>query len=128
MVTWNLGIQREITHDLIVDANYVGNHGTRILRVVDGNPPQPNLVSELLADGVPPSTLQFNTLYYGAEQGVLPFDAVNNNAFLHTFTDQTSGHSWYDGLQLQITERAFHGLQIQGATLTLTPSTTPLIL
>ena len=115
VVTWNLGIQREITHDLIVDANYVGNHGTRILRVVDGNPPQPNLVSELLADGVPPSTLQFNTLYYGAEQGILPFDAVNNNAFLHTFTDQTSSHSWYDGLQLQITERAFHGLQIQGA-------------
>ena len=115
VATWNLGVQREITHNLILDANYVGNHGTRILRVVDGNAPQPNLVSELLAGGIDPSVLQFNTLYYGAELGVLPFDAVNNNAFFHTFTDESSGHSWYDGLQLQVTERAFHGLQIQGA-------------
>jgi hypothetical protein len=131
IVTWNLGVQREIAQNLTVDVNYVGNHGTRILRVVDGNPPQPNLVSQLVAFCVPGnpantgfqtasgqcdvSTLQFNQLYFGAEDGVLPFDAVNNNAFLHTFTDQTSGHSWYDGLQLQVTERAFHGLQIQGA-------------
>jgi Carboxypeptidase regulatory-like domain/TonB dependent receptor len=115
VVTWNLGIQREITHKLVVDANYVGNHGTRILRVVDGNPPQPELIAELLADGVPPSTLQFNTLYQGAQEHALPFNPVNNTAFLHTFTDQTSGHSWYDGLQLQVTEQAFHGLQIQGA-------------
>jgi Carboxypeptidase regulatory-like domain/TonB dependent receptor len=115
VVTWNLGIQREITHDLVVDANYVGNHGTRILRVVDGAPPQPNLVSQLLGMGIDPSVLQFNTLYFGAEEGILPFDAVNNNAFLHTFTDESSGHSWYDGLQLQVTEHLFHGLQIQGA-------------
>jgi hypothetical protein len=132
VVTWNVGVQREIVHDLTMDINYVGNHATRILRVVDGAAPQPNLVSALEAYCVPTnpantvgcsqSTLQFNNLWYGADinnpaTGVpfLPFDAVNNTAFFHTFLDQTSGHSWYDGLQLQVTERDFHGLQIQGA-------------
>lgn len=113
VVTWNFGIQRQLTAKLTLDANYVGNHGTRILRVVDGNPPQPNLVASLLADGVAAQALQFNELYYGSELGALPFDAVNNNAFLHTFTDETTGHSWYDGLQTQVTERAMEGLQIQ---------------
>jgi len=113
VVSWNFGIQHEINSKLTMELNYVGNHGTRILRVLDGNPPQPALVNQLLAAGVQPQTLQFNTLYFGAEEGVLPFDAVNNNAFLHTFTDQTSGHSWYDGLQAQVTERDFHGLQAQ---------------
>lgn len=113
VVSWNFGIQHQITSRLTMEANYVGNHGTRILRAIDGNPPQPGLVSQLLADGVAPATLQFDTLYDGAEQGLLPFDAVNNNAFLHAFVDQTSGHSWYDGLQAQVTERDLHGLQIQ---------------
>ncbi len=113
VVSWNFGIQHEIAPKLTLEMNYVGNHGSRILRVVDGNAPQPSLVNQLLADGSAPSALQFNTLYYGAEIGALPFDAVNNNAFLHTFTDQTSGHSWYNGLQAQVTERAFHGVQVQ---------------
>src|ERR1700721_2831350 len=65
---------------------------------------------------------QFANLYFGAESTnpatglpVLPFDAVNNNAFFDAFTDQTSGHSWYNGLQLQVSEKNFHGLQIQGS-------------
>lgn len=118
VVTWNFGIQHELTSKLSVEANYVGNHATRILRVVDANPPQPALVAALLAAGVPPSDLQFQTLYIGKEFGILPFDAVNNNAFggsqsVGTFTDETSGHSWYNGLQTQVIERAAKGLQIQ---------------
>jgi hypothetical protein len=104
----------------MTEVNYVGNHGTRILRVVDGNPPQPALVQGLVdycanpnAFGCSNSTLQFNNLYFGYESELLPNDAVNNNAFLHTFTDETSGHSWYDGMQAQLTERPLHGLQIQ---------------
>jgi hypothetical protein len=112
VVTWNLGVQRELTHDLTVDVNYVGNHGTRILRVIDGNPPQPALVAAALAAGVPTQDLQFGTLYFGAP-GIAP--VVNNNAFFDTFTDQTSGHSWYDGLQVQVNEHLYHGLQIGGS-------------
>jgi Carboxypeptidase regulatory-like domain len=112
VVTWNIGVQRELAQNLNIDANYVGNHGTRILRVIDGNPPQPALVQAALASGVPTEDLQFATLYFGAP-GINP--VVNNNAFFDTFTDQTSGHSWYDGLQIQVTEKNFHGLQIQGS-------------
>ena len=135
LTTWNLGIQREITTNLVVDVNYVGNHATRILRVVDSNPSQPALVSQLEAFCVPgnplntgfpgdpggqcsQATLQFANLYFGQEFGALPFDAVNNNAFETfggpgTFNDQSSGESTYNGLQLQVTERNFHGLRIQ---------------
>ncbi len=125
ITTWNLGVQRELAKNLIFEANYVGNHGTRILRVVDAAPPQPGLVAELEAYCIPTnpfntvgcseSTLQFSNLYFGEENGVLPRDAVNNNAFEDAFFDESSGHSWYDGLQIQVTERNFHGLQIQGS-------------
>jgi hypothetical protein len=118
VVSWNLGIQREITHNLTVDVNYVGNHGTRILRVVDGNPPQPSLVAAAIASGVSPSALQFGNLYFGGTDPVsgISFNpVVNNTAFFDTFEDQTSGHSWYDGLQLQVNEHLYHGLQIGGS-------------
>ena len=140
LVSWNFGIQQQLASNLTLEINYIGNHGTRILRVVDGNPPQPALLSKLEAFCVPnnpnnkgfnpafdpggngfkagqcsPATLQQSTLYVGAEQGALPFDAVNNNAFLHAFVDQTSAHSWYHGLQAQVTERLSHGLQIQAS-------------
>jgi hypothetical protein len=124
VVTWNLGIQHQFGSRFTVEANYVGNHGTRILRVVDGNAPQPSLLNgpngliaycsnPTNAFGCSNSTLQYALLYEGGDIGYLPNDAVNNNAFYHTFTDQTSGHSWYNGLQTQATARAFHGLQIQ---------------
>jgi len=106
VVTWNFGFQHQITSRITLEANYVGNHGTRILRVIDGNPPQPALVAALLAAGTPPDALQFSALYSG------PTEAVNNNAFEHAFVDQTSGHSWYDGLQSQVNVRNFHGLQM----------------
>jgi hypothetical protein len=123
ITTWNLGIQREISPNLTIEANYVGNHGTRILRVVDGAPPQPNLVAQLEtfcanpanSFGCSESTLQNGNLFFGAENGVLPFDAVNNNAFEDAFVDQSSGHSWYNGLQTQVTLHNFHGLQVQGS-------------
>jgi len=104
VVTWNFGFQRQITSHITLEANYVGNHGTRILRVQDGNPPQPAAVAALIASGVPPSALQGSALYSSP--------AVNNNAFEHAFVDETSGHSWYDGLQSQVNVHNLHGLQM----------------
>ena len=122
VTTWNVGIQRTVANNITLEANYVGNHGTRILRVVDGAPPQPNLVAQLEAYCVPgnafgcdESTLQNGNLFFGAENGVLPFDAVNNNAFEDAFFDESSGHSWYDGLQTQVTVANYRGLRIQGS-------------
>ncbi|MGB9432704.1 MAG: hypothetical protein WBQ89_10720, partial [Candidatus Acidiferrum sp.] len=50
---WNLGVQHAITPTLSVEVNYVGVKGTHLFRAVDGDPPQPNLVSKLLAFCVP---------------------------------------------------------------------------
>jgi hypothetical protein len=73
--SWNFGVQHDLPGSVLLEVNYVGSRGTRLLRLVDGNPPQPALVAQLLADGVPPQALQFNNLWFGAESGSLPFDA-----------------------------------------------------
>ena len=125
---WNLGVQRQLSNSLSIEVNYVGVKGTSIFRVVDGNPPQPALVSQLLAFCVPgnafgcsTSTLSFTNLWLGAEFGVLPFDAVNNNAFESPFStpgaalNKSIGNSTYHGLQVNIQKRLTHGFQIQGA-------------
>lgn len=141
--SWNLGIQRAVTSTLTLEVNYVGVKGNRILRLVDANPPQPGLVSQLLAFCVPgnpnntgfatPSgqcdttTLQFGNLWYGGPNfgsntyGTLPFNAVNNNAFNFFFLfpgsplTKSVGKSIYHGLQVNLQKRLSSGFQIQGA-------------
>ena len=113
--SWNFGIQRELRGGVLMEVNYVGSKGTRLLRLVDGNPPQPALVAQLLADGVPPQALQFNNLWFGAETGGLPFDAVNNNAFLHAEVFNNAASSIYHALQANVTKRMSSGLTFQAA-------------
>jgi hypothetical protein len=118
--SWNLGVEHEFAGQTVLDVNYVGNVGHHILRVVDGNPPDPALVSALLASGVPESALQFSNLYVGQENGLLPFDAVHNNAFFSPFgagaaLNRSIGNSNYNGLQMKVTKQLTHGVQIQGA-------------
>ncbi len=123
---WNFGIQHSITPTVTLEVNYVGVKGSRIFRVVDGNPPQPDLVSSLLqfcatADsGCDTSTLQFGNLWTGFENGSLPFDAANNNAFVYfgwpgTVLIKSIGSSIYHGLQVNLQKRFSNGFQIQGA-------------
>ena len=125
---WNLGVQRQLTSTLSFEVNYVGVKGNRIFRVVDGNPPQPALVSQLLAFcspgnafGCDTSTLTFASLWLGAEFGEIPFDAVNNTAFESPFStpgaalNKSIGKSIYHGLQVNIQKRLSYGFQIQGA-------------
>jgi hypothetical protein len=125
---WNLGVQRQLTSSLTLEVNYVGVKGVHIFRVVDGNPPQPNLIAQLEAFCVPgnafgcdTTTLTFANLWLGAEFGALPFDAVNNNAFESPFStpgaslNKSTGNSTYHGLQVNIQKRLARGFQIQGA-------------
>jgi carboxypeptidase family protein len=130
---WNFGIQREAYHDLLVEINYVGAKGTRLLRVVDGNPPQPSRVAALEKFCVPTnpqntgfstqtgqcdqSTLQFANLWLGALPPfpVLPVNAVNNDAFLQADFFTGIANSTYHALQANVTKRLSHGFAIQGA-------------
>jgi len=130
--TWNLGIQREIRPTLLFEMNYVGSKGTHLLRLVDGNPPQPQLVSALEAlcqptnpqniFGCTQQSLQFSTLWLGAEEinpatqlPLLPFDATNNNALYPAEVYKSIATSTYQALQVNLTKRMSHGLAVQGA-------------
>jgi hypothetical protein len=69
------------------------------------------------------STLTFANLWLGSDFfGALPFNAVNNNAFVDPTTGTTGGalnksigNSTYNGLQVNLQKRLSNGLQIQGA-------------
>jgi hypothetical protein len=131
--SWSAGIQIEPYPSLLLEANYVGSKGTKLLRLVDGNPPQPALVAALEQFCMPGNplgctqqTLQFTTLWLGANeftinpstgmpQPVLPFNAANNNAFLQAELFKGIANSVYHALQLNITKRFSHGFAIQGA-------------
>ncbi len=104
---WNFGVQRELPGALQVEINYVGSRGTRLLRLVDGNPPQPALVTQLLAGGVPPEQLQFNNLWF--------LGAANNTAFLHAEVFNNASSSIYHALQANLTRRMSHGVTFQAA-------------
>jgi Carboxypeptidase regulatory-like domain len=134
---WNFGIQRELPDNMVLEVNYVGVKGTRLRRDVDGNPPQPALVAALEAFCVPGNpdntgfndpasatfgtsagqcnqgTLQSTNLWFGAEFGRLPFDAVNNNAFFQAILNKSIANSIYHGMQVNLRKRMSHGIQFQ---------------
>src|SRR5260370_39369245 len=128
---WMLGVQHQLGLSVLVEINYVASKGTRLLRVIDGNAPKPALVAQLEAFCVPnnpanqgfrtptgqcdQSTLQFGNLWFGAESGFLPFDAVNNNAFFHTDSFAGVAASIYHALQANVTKRMAQGMSFQAA-------------
>ena len=122
--SWNLGIQQELFSNLTIEVNYVGTKGTKIFRSVDANPPQPGLVQQLVQFCSDPNNacneadLQFTNLRFGSEFGVLPFNAVLNNALggsAPAIMNTTQANSNYHAFQANVTRRLSRGLQIQGA-------------
>jgi hypothetical protein len=105
--SWNFGVQRELPGGFLFESNYVGVKGSRVLRLVDGNPPQPQLVEALINNGVPPEALQFDNLWV--------LGATNNSAFLHAELFESTGSSIYHGLQSNLTKRTGHGLAFQAS-------------
>ncbi len=123
--TWNLGIQRELPGNFVVNLNYVGNHSYHVLTEINGNQPDRGLVAGLVATcnadpascGVDPnsgqpgeSALQFVSLWLGQEFGILPSDAVFNNAIFIDFHQAGIAMSNYNSFQAQLTKRASHNL------------------
>ena len=108
---WNVGLQQEVLRNLTLDINYVGAHAYHQLRVVDGNPPQPALVAQNIANGTPEDLLTFANLWFGGP-GV---QSTNNNAFYQAALNETTASSYYNGLQMSVTKRLSQGFQVQGA-------------
>lgn len=105
---WNVGIQRELPLALTLEANYVASKGTRELRVINGNQPLPALVNALIAQGVSPDLLQSTALY-------VQYPTTLNTALYEPGINESVGNSTYNSLQLKVTRKFVHGVEIQGA-------------
>jgi hypothetical protein len=117
---FNLGVQRELARDLILNASYIYTYGDRIPIVIDSNLPAPNFTrSYQLPDGstfsVPFSagvikTAAGQTVSVNASRPNPNFGALNVNTSI--------GLSWYNAMLIELKRRFRGGVQF-GATYTL---------
>jgi hypothetical protein len=115
--SYNIGIQHQLSNKLTIEVNYVGNHNTHGLRTIDGAPPQPALVQQLIASGIPEDMLQFGVLYSGCTILTCGIDfapAVNNNAFYHEAFETSAVSGNYNALQAHISGQ-IGGLSLTGS-------------
>jgi hypothetical protein len=131
-VQWSAGIQREIIPNLVVDAAYVGNRGAWWLSsTLDNyNALTPNM---LAADGIDINNAadrailraQIGSTAAGRFQNKLPYAGFPTTSTvaqsLRPYPQFSSGltplwapqgRTWYDSLQLKVTKRYSHGLDV----------------
>jgi hypothetical protein len=133
---WSVGLQREVTRNLVVEASYVANRG--IWWSAGGLAPVNSMSQQLLAkygftvgnlaDATALSTQlgpQLGTLAgrgvalpYASFptsqtvlQSLLPYPQFNTNI---SPTAAPLGKTWYDSLQATVTQRLSHGLTVNG--------------
>ncbi len=131
---WNIGIQRSITPDLVVEAAYVGNRAVWLqataLEDLNGlttqrlsqfglnvtNAANQSLLRSTFASGLPQAA-GFALPYAGfpltstLAQALRPFPQFTNIKVLW----DPRGNAWYDSLQAKVTQRLKHGLNAQFA-------------
>lgn len=129
---WSFGVQREILRNLLVDVAYVGNRGVWLPSngVVNYNGISPQT---LLADGLDITTASARAILAapigsaaaGPFQNKLPYSGFPLTATvaqsLRPFPQFTTaptplwaplGDNWYNSLQLRVTKRVSHGLDL----------------
>ncbi len=111
--TWTLGIQQAITNDLALDISYVGTHGFRLVGWSDANEPSigsgwtPAAAAQCLSSAgagynscAPDSAAEIQARPFNAQFPYLQYiDYLSNR-----------GRSNYNGVQVTLTQRAYHGL------------------
>ncbi|MEO6910880.1 MAG: TonB-dependent receptor [Edaphobacter sp.] len=113
-LSYNIGIQHQLNSRLTAELNYVGSHSTHGLRVIDGAPPQPDLVQASLNAGVLPEALTYDSLYFGGTDanGTSFGPQVRNGAFYHENYNTSIVDGNYNALQAKVVG------QVGGLTLT----------
>jgi hypothetical protein len=132
MQRWQLGVQRQLPGNFLVEASYVGNRGTRIEITRNINAISNEYLSHDLLPG-PAMTANNNYLSGNLPnpfRGLVPVANPNLNVAanrsrsallrpypqfneLNTTTNQ--GYSWYHSLQAQFERRFAQGFTIQGS-------------
>jgi hypothetical protein len=125
--TWHVDIQRAITNTLSLDVAYVGTHAAKLLGFRDLNQPPAgsgfpageiafcNSTIAFLSNEQPDPSAPFacdaGDASPALEQAARPFTANGKFGYLGEI-DQLSNldHSNYNGLQVTLTQRAYHGL------------------
>jgi hypothetical protein len=134
ILQWDISLQREITHNLVAEASFVGN--TSVWDQSDGFVQiNANSIQSLAAQGFNivnnPSVLSLLTSNWNSPQavaaGIKPpypgYPVTTVAQLLRPYPQFTTistkwsanGDSWYDALQAKLTQRVWHGLFAQAA-------------
>jgi hypothetical protein len=98
---WNFSVQRVIARDYLLDVRYVGNKGTRLPRIIEGNPP-------VYGPGSTPQNIDQRRIYAdcpptGGACAYASVGLINNesNSTYHSFQAALSRH-FSSGLGFQL--------------------------
>ncbi len=98
IMQWNLNVQRQLTPNLTLMVGYVGSRGLHL-----------PLHQDDMDFVIPTLTSAGYVFPFGA--GV---QKLNPNAGV-LVGEEMQNHSWYDALQVEVTKRLSHGLQLHGS-------------
>jgi hypothetical protein len=116
----NVGVQREIARDLILNASYIYTYGDRIPIVIDSNLPAPTFTRTYQLPDGPSFTVPFSAGVIRTAAGqTVSVNASRPNPNFGALNVNTSiGLSWYNAMLIELKRRFRGGLQF-GATYTL---------
>ena len=102
---YNLNLQASFAKDFLLEVGYVGTRGTDLLR--------DRILSQALSASPddPVRGITSNTVANIQER--VPILGFAANAGIGLM--ETAGASWYNGLEVSLTKRSSHGLQLQGS-------------
>jgi len=140
---WSIGIQRELSRNLVVDASYVGNRGAWWVApesaALNYNALQPQtLQSQYGIDVTNPADAKLLNTPINSPLVIARFPNLANPSSVYPgfpptqtlgqalrpypqwtgippFLGPPMGDTWYDSLQIKVTKRFSHGLSAQGA-------------
>lgn len=104
LATWTFKIEQQIAPATTLSLGYVGSHGYHELLSLDANEPIPTVCPASPC----PASLAAGTIYY-------PSNApLANPALANSTSWFTEGVSSYNALEVDLTKRFSHGLQLRG--------------
>ena len=104
VLEWSLKVEQKLAANTSISVGYVGSHGYHEMLSLDANQPTPTVCPTPSC----PAGLAAGTVFYPAGA------ALANPALANTTTWFSEGLSSYNGLQVDLTRRFAHGLQLRG--------------